>query len=193
MRVTITPKFSNFLMANAAVYPYSRLKSTRNSMFCKWIMVKGLDRGSTEYFPVLANSLSNIALLELISSGKAKPFPPELSEIMDSMYWWGKTKNYEWYDDTIFYMGEECLELEYDRKELVRSLISFQVKVEIHEHFGVNSMAAELLWLDWISWFNATYQMAPKSFIGMARYSFEYVKWSITQVTMEIEPALVQS
>jgi hypothetical protein len=191
MRIATTPAFSNFLMANAAIYPYSKLKPTRNSFSCKWVMFKGEDKGMTEYFPVLANSFSTGALLELISSGKAKPFPPELCGIMDSMYWWGKTKNHEWYEEAMFYIGEECLHIECERKEMMRSLISFQVKVEIHEYFGVNSIVAELLWLNWISWFNATYKIAPQSFHGMARYSFEYVQWSIGQVNSN--PDLVHS
>jgi hypothetical protein len=56
-------------------------------------MVKGQDRGSTEYFPVLANSLPNGVVEELILSSRGKPFTPELSEIMDSLYWWAKTKD----------------------------------------------------------------------------------------------------
>jgi hypothetical protein len=76
-------------------------------------MLKGEGTDTTEYFPaVLANSLPNAVLLELLSSGKAKPFPPELSEVMDSMYWWGKSKNYEWYEEAIFYIGEEALDVE---------------------------------------------------------------------------------
>jgi hypothetical protein len=182
MRVATAPAFNDFLMANANVYPYSRLKPTRNSFFCKWIMLKGQDMGLTEYFPLLANSIPNRLLLEIISTGEAKPLTPELSDIMDSMYWWGKTKNYQWYEDAVFYIGDEALDTEYERKELVRSLVAPQIRVEIHEYFGVNSFTAELLWLNWISWFNATYKAGPKSFHGMARYSFEYVQWSIAQV-----------
>jgi hypothetical protein len=79
-------------------------------------------------------------------------------------------------------MLDEALETEYDRKELFRALISFQVKVDIHEYFGVNSIAVELLWLNWISWFNGTYIFAPESFLAMSLYCFEYVPWSIAQV-----------
>jgi hypothetical protein len=89
MRITTTSTFSDFLMANSGVYPYSKLRPTRNTFFCKWVMLRGQELtqvgGWTEYFPVMANSLPNGVLLELISSGKAKPFPPELSKVMDSI------------------------------------------------------------------------------------------------------------
>jgi hypothetical protein len=73
MRVTVTPAFGKYLMDNSTVYPYSMLRPTRNSFYCKLMghVVQGLDRGSTEYFPVLANSLPNVP--EPILSGRAKP------------------------------------------------------------------------------------------------------------------------
>jgi hypothetical protein len=182
MRVSITPAFSEFLMANSNVYPYSKLRPTRNRCFCKWVMVKGEDMGITEYFPVLANSLPNGVLLELLSSGEGKPLPPELSDIMDSMYWWGKAKSYEWYEESIVVLGE-ALDTEEDRTELVRTLISIQIREEIYRYFAVDSMAGELLWFNWIVWFNETYKMRPKrSFHGMAKLCLEYVNWSIAQV-----------
>lgn len=172
-------------MANASVYPYCKLRPTRNSFFCKWVMLQGVqvvrEGRWTEYFPVLANTLPNGLLLELIMTGKAKPFPPGLSKIMDNMYWWGKGKNHEWYEAAIV-MLDEALDNEIDRKELVRALISEEIRVEIHAYFGVNSIVAELLWLDWISWFNSTYKDGPKSFHGMALYCFDYIHWSIAQV-----------
>jgi hypothetical protein len=47
-------------------------------------------------------------------------------------------------------------------------------------------MAAKLLWLNWISWFNGTFQFGPKSFYGMASYSFDYIKWAIAQVNSHV-------
>jgi hypothetical protein len=121
--------------------------------------------------------------MELLLSERGVPLPPELSDIMDSMYWWGKHKNVEWYDEVIYLLGLALdNDVEEDRKELVRAMISVQVRAEIHGYFAVNSVAAELLWINWVFWFNATYQMAPKSFHGLALYSFEYVNWSIVQV-----------
>jgi hypothetical protein len=183
MRVSTTSAFSQWLMTRSAVYPYSNLKNTRNSFFCKWVMVKGQHMDLDDYFPVPANSLPNGVLLALISSGNCKPFPPELSDIMDSLYWWGKTINYEWYEECIEVLGDALWrDREEDKKEIVRSLISIQVRVFIFEYFHGSSMAAELLRFNWFLWFNETYKIAPKSFHGMATYSFEYVKWSIAQV-----------
>jgi hypothetical protein len=183
MRVTtITPAFSEWLLANSNVYPYSNLKATRNSFYCKWVMVKGEQMDLDVYFPVLANSLPNGLLLDLISSCNGRPFPPELCDIMDCMYWWGKTISYEWYEDSIEFLGEALWKDEQEYKELVRTLISMQVRALIYEYFHGASMAAELLHFNWLVWFNATYRIAPKSFHGMAKYSFEYVNWSIAQV-----------
>jgi hypothetical protein len=173
-------------MANSTTYPYSKLKPTRNSFYCKWVMVRGQHIGLEEYFPVPANSLPNGVLLELISGGHGKPFPPELSDIMDCMYWWGKTKNYEWYEDCIDVMGQALWTNEDDQKELVRAMISIEIRAVIYKYFDAGSFAGELLWLNWISWFNATYEIGPKSFHGMAKYSFEYVNWTIAQVNYHV-------
>jgi hypothetical protein len=141
MRIRITPAFSEFLMNNNMIYPYCKLRPTRNSCYCKWVMLKGDTMGSTEYFPVLANSMSNEMLSELLLTERAKPFPPELSGIMDSMHWWGRNKSNEWYDSVIA-MLEEALDndIEEDRKVLVRALISVQVKAEIRIYFAIDSI-----------------------------------------------------
>jgi hypothetical protein len=193
MRVAITPVFSKFLLDNSEVYPYSKLGPTRNSFYCKWVMLQGPDSGSTEYFPVLTNSMPNEVVCQLISLGRAKPLTLELKDVMDAMYWWGKNKNIDWYDNVIM-MVDEALDAQYDQKELFRALISNQVKVEIHEYFGINSLAAKLLWLNWISWYNGTYRFAPKeSFLAMSLYCFDYIKWSIAQVNYHAFAPLQQN
>ena len=53
-------------------------------------------------------------------------------------------------------------------------------------------MASHLLYLNWLDWFNVTYSNGPKSFHGMAKYSFEYVNWSIAQVNYHVFSPLVQ-
>jgi hypothetical protein len=183
MRVAVTPALSKFLMENSTIYPYDKLRPTRNSIYCKWVMLQGSERGLTEFFPVLANSLPNKVLVELILSERGVPLPPELSAIMDSMHWWGRNKSNEWYDDVVYMLAQALNhDIEEDRKELVRALVSFQVKAEINVYFAVDSIVADLLWINWIQWFNATYEYGPKSFRGMCLYCFEYVHWSIAQV-----------
>jgi hypothetical protein len=103
---------------------------------------QGTGQGSTEYFPVLANSLPNGVLEELILSARGKPFTPELSEIMDSLYWWAKTKNLQWYEECIVVI-DGALSVEDDRMEMLQAIISVQVRGEVY--FGIKSMAAELL------------------------------------------------
>jgi hypothetical protein len=186
MRVSITPAFSKFLMDNNTVYPYSNLKPTRNSFYCKWVMAKGNALGIEEFFPVLANSFPNSVLLELISSGALKPFPPELSAIMDTMHWWGRQHSNEWYEGAICILHESLESpVEEDKMELVRALLSIQVRIDIHSYFAVDSMQADLLWIDWIRWFNANYRNGPKkSFHKLSVYNFDYVKWAMAQVTV---------
>jgi hypothetical protein len=183
MRVATTPAFSQWLLTNSSVYPYSNLKATRNSFFCKWLMVKGLHLDIEEYFPVPANSLPNGLLLALISSGSGKPFPPELSDIMDDLYSWAMGKDIEWYRDCIDVLGDALfIDREQDKKSLMRTLIKMQVRAIIFQYFHGTQMAAALLHLNWLAWFDATYHIAPKSFHELAKYSFEYVNWSIAQV-----------
>jgi hypothetical protein len=183
MRIASTQAFRKFLLENSNTYPYCNLKQTRNSFFCKWVMVRGLDLDSEEYFPVPANSLPNGVLLDLVRSGFGKPLPPNISDIMDSLFRWGRIKDYIWYDESVEVIGDALWEEEeVDYKHLVRTLISMQVRGMIFEFFRGSNFAAELLYFDWLVWFGATYNIAPKNFQGMAQYSFEYVKWSIGQV-----------
>jgi hypothetical protein len=187
MRIPITPSFSEFLRNNSTVFPYSNLIVTRNSCYCKWIILQGLDRGSREFFPVLANSIPNGLLLELLSNEVALPLTPELSKIMDTMYWWGRNRDIYWFEAVVTMLADAVdADEEYDRKELFRAFISVQVRAEIHKYFPIDSVVAELLWLNWISWFNATYQMAPQSFGAMSMYSFDYVSWTIAQVNYHV-------
>lgn len=37
-----------------------------------------------------------------------------------------------------------------------KTLISVEVKAEIHAYFGVGSTAAVMLWMDWLGWFRGT-------------------------------------
>jgi hypothetical protein len=103
---------------------------------------------------------------------------------MDSMYWWGKNMSVQWYDEVIYLLGLALdNDIEGDRKEYVRAMISVQVRTEIHMFTTMDSMmAAELLWINWIFWFNATYKNGPKLFHGMTQYSVDYVRWSIAQL-----------
>jgi ABC-type sugar transport system substrate-binding protein len=74
----------------------------------------------------------------MISSGRAKPLPPALSKIMDGMYWWGKAKNYAWYEHVVDNLGvvlDANDDKEPDIQEIVRFLISYQVKALLVEHF----------------------------------------------------------
>jgi hypothetical protein len=90
MRVLSTVAFNQFLL-DKRQYPFNYLYATRRSFFCKWIMLKGQSTlGLTYYFPVFTNTHPNGELLQMISSGAAKPFPPKLSHVMDTMFWWGK-------------------------------------------------------------------------------------------------------
>jgi hypothetical protein len=183
MRVTTTPAFSDWLLANSGVYPYSNLKATRNSFFCKWVMLKGEDLDIEEYFPVAANSLPKGLLLELIASGNGKPLPPEISTIMDSLFRWGRIKDHVWYDESLEVIGDALwTDNDEERKHLVTTLISMKVRALIWEYFHSTSMAADLLHLNWLAWFSDAYYVGPQAFHAMAEYSFEYVHWSIAQV-----------
>ena len=139
--------------------------------------------GIEEYFPVPANSVPNGLLLAMISSGSAKPIPPELSDIMDDLYSWVMGRSIEWYRDCIDVLGDALwIDREEEYKVFVRYLIGMEVKAIIFQYFHGTSMASHLLYSNWLDWFNLTYSNGPKSFHGMAKYSFEYVNWSIAQV-----------
>jgi hypothetical protein len=143
--------------------------------------LKGQHLDIQEYFPVPANSVPNGLLLAMISSGSAKPIPPELSDIMDDLYSWAMGRSIEWYRDCIDVLGDA---LGIDREEEYKVLVRYLIGMEVRAIHGT-SMASELwlwLYLNWLDWFNVTYSNGPKSFHGMAKYSFEYVNWSIVQV-----------
>jgi hypothetical protein len=180
MRVPTTVAFNQFLLANSH-YPFNRLKATRSSFFCKWIMLKGQSPiGLTYYFPVFANSHRNEVLLGMIATGQAKPFPPELSHVMDNMFWWGKSHSHQWYEQVIDSIGEilennDKHEEDEQQREIVRYLISLQVKSMIQESFDLLSVPLFAVVMDqWLHNFNCTYKKDDVAVGG--RYTF-FAKW----------------
>jgi hypothetical protein len=189
MRVPTTAAFNKFLMDNGQSYPYSRLHATRNSFFCKWLMQKGQSRlGLTYYFPTMANSL-RVSLLDAIAIDGAKPIPPELFGIMDDMFWWGKTRSYEWYERLVDLLGLVLDDgEEIDIRSLVRELIGLRVAAILKEYFAVDSLAFSLLYDKYSEWFFWTYDVMDfyhghkYPFRTMAETSFEYIEWCIGEV-----------
>ena len=135
-----------------------------------------------ERFPVLANCLSVAVIEELIIRGKAKPFTPELSEIMDGMHCWGRSRNIEWYKDAIVVL-DYYLDNEGTRKEIVSRLVEMEVDVEIHNYFGVGTVVASLLLANWQQWYDRTYSNGGSiSFKTTAMNSLRHIEWAIAQV-----------
>jgi hypothetical protein len=163
MRVLTTEAFNKFLLANSQQYPYNSLHATRASFFCKWVMPKGRSAvtGLTEYFPTLANSYSNGVLLEMIRNGEAKPLPLELSQIMDSMRWWGRRTSFEWHGHVVYVLSQ-ALDNGlggHNTRDFVRKLISLHISEMIQVWFDVHSLAYNLVFMEWINWFNNTYSI----------------------------------
>jgi hypothetical protein len=123
-------------------------------------MLQGPDRGSTEYFQVLG--ALHVKWSER-SSGSAKPFTPELADVIDAMYWWGKNQNLEWYED-ILVMLDEALDTEYDRTDHGDTL------------HGGGTLMAELEQLA-----QCIYHFSPKSFLAWSLYCFFLIRWAIAQ------------
>ena len=162
-------------------------------------MLKGQSPlGLTYYFPVFANTHPDAELLEMIATGEAKPFPPQLSHVMDNMFWWGKTHSYEWYEEVVDSMGElldnNSEDEEVDQREVVRHLIGFAVKSKILEHFDMMSAAFEVTFDQSHTNFNLVYPKqlfdagGPRTaFRQMAESSFEYLEWLILAVKSDME------
>jgi hypothetical protein len=182
MRVSITPAFDQWLMAQPLWYPWRSLQATRNSIFCKWVIVTGRDQ-FYEHFPVLANSFSNGVLLQmLIQNGEAKPLPLCLSQVMDGLLMWGHGE-YEWRRNVSSRLAFEGQGR--NNREVVLSIIDMRVHKMVEEYFG-NTAAYDLVWIDWIAWFNGTYKIAyfdgKFCFKAVAKSSFEYVQGSIDEM-----------
>jgi hypothetical protein len=199
MRVPTTAAFSQFLLDNGHSYPFSRLQVTRSSFFCKWVMQKGHSNlGFTYYFPTMANSLP-VSLLQAISIDGVKPLPPDFSSVMDDMFWWGKSKSFQWYKQVVDMIGL-CL---YDRGEVgirnvVRELIGLQVKAILLQYFDFDSLAFDLLFDMYWDWFFFTYSEQyfhnHYSFRGIAEASFDYIEACIAQVNYHVNaPVTVPS
>ncbi|MGL5936283.1 MAG: hypothetical protein ACRCZI_11760 [Cetobacterium sp.] len=140
--------------------------------------------GVTEYFPVLGNSFSNGVLLEMIITGRAKPLPPDLCEIMDHSHCWGRAYDAEWYNEVVELLYQSLNNgQEIERTELVSILISPLVLKEIHANHAVDSVMEHLLVLDWMKWYLQTYNKRDRtSFRTIAVASVTRIKWSIAQV-----------
>jgi hypothetical protein len=150
-------------------------------------MLKGHGSAGLEYFPVLGNTLSDRDLVEVIISGRAKPLPPLLSQVMDDMFWWGKQMSQRWYDIVVELLSEALdIHVAIERTELVSMFISSLVMAEIHEHFAVDSVAEHLLLLEWMKWFIRTYKKGDcTQFKIMAMKSLEVIEHAISLVKRE--------
>jgi hypothetical protein len=162
MRVATTEAFNQFLLSNTHRYPFnSNLHITRSSFFCKWIMVKGKSSAGLQvYFPNLANSYSNPVLLHMIHSGEAKPLPLELSQIMDGMWWWGASSSHHWYEQVVTVVSQALDNgLGLNKKDFVRHCLSFHIFEMIQASYHEDSIAFDLVFIEWIHWFNNNYKV----------------------------------
>jgi hypothetical protein len=186
MRVPTTAAFDQWLMDQQPWYPYSALQATRNSIFCKWVILTGRgDIGFREYFPVLSNSFSNGVLLAMIRSGEAVPLPLALSQVMDGIYNWGNVDRH-W---THLIVNRLVLLAnggpEEDKRELVKHMINLRVHEIIQDSFG-DTLFFDLIYVDWIQWFNITY--SKEHFDGIfcfrtiAESSFDYIEGTIADM-----------
>jgi hypothetical protein len=136
-----------------------------------------------EHFPVLANSMPNTALLMMIRSGHAKPLPLEYSQVIDGVINWGDDINHQWRRWVVERLAEwiEGPAWKYNR-DMVRSLISMRVQKMIEDIFG-DSMTGDMLFVDWINWFDTTYNIehfdGEFAFKDVATSSFDHVNGSI--------------
>lgn len=127
-------------------------------------MLKGTSHvtGLTEYFPTLANSYSNAVLLEMIRSGEGKPLPLELSQVMDSMHWWGLREDVAWHDNVVFILSRQLDKggpAVHNKRDFVRNLISLQIQLLIQPYHDIGSPGFYLLHSEWKEWFDGTYRI----------------------------------
>jgi hypothetical protein len=154
-------------------------------------MLKGRSSvtGLTEYFPTLANTHSSEELVEMISGGRAKPLPLELSHVMDSMWYWGVRHSFQWYQEVVCIISEaldnngEGVE---DKRNFVRRLLSLQIKEYIELWFAQHSVGFDLVFIAWINWFNSTYSIGAFDndfcFRWVAIKSFDTVKSILDEI-----------
>ena len=184
MRVASNEQFNKFLIDNP-VYPYTKLRPTRNSFFCEWVVLSATGSGimgtQTDTFPVPASCFSARALQQLIMEEKALPLPPIMSEIMDGMFVWGQSKSYAWFVEVVELLTDAMIaRLDEDRKHLMLVCISPAVKAEIARNTN-NDVVADLLWIEWVQFFNTEYD-DKESFYCLAVSSYAHVSWAIAQV-----------
>jgi hypothetical protein len=190
MRHLTNPAFNKFLLENGQAYPYSRLQVTRNSFWCKWVMLQGHSymTGLVQYFPTLANSFSNGVLLDMIQSGEAKPMPLALGCIMDSMHLWGREKDIQWYYRVVFILSRTMdVGVEHITRDFVRNLISLQITKLIQPYYDVFTLGFNMLYNEWIDWFNDNYKIdefanKPFCFRWVAIKSFDEMEVIINEV-----------
>ena len=184
MRVPTTRAFDQWLLQRQPWYPWGNLQATRNSIFCKWVILTGTDNFH-EYFPVLANSFSNGVLLEMLRNGDARPLPLELSQVIDGLHWWGTGLDHHWRDLVVMRVVQFANGHVWDKREMVRIMINMRVQ-DIIDEVLEDSVAADLVFVDWIQWFNGTYKKedfdGAYSFKDIAKSCFKYVEESVADM-----------
>ncbi|CAB9515204.1 expressed unknown protein [Seminavis robusta] len=99
MRISATPSFSNWLLS-VKRYPFNELRATRHGFTCKYVIC---DINSNEkYSCVPTKNFDHVSILEdLIMQGECKPLPPDMTNIMDYMFYWGLQKSPRWYHKVL--------------------------------------------------------------------------------------------
>lgn len=129
--------FERFANRHGTVYPWNRIKKTRNSFYCRWIITTGpttslFDRSI--HHIVGTSTLPNGYVTSLIVEKVAIPVPPELDDIIDTMDYWGVRVSGLWKLKVIHVLvkklksGEET-----SRKSMCFSFIAML----LHELLGV--------------------------------------------------------
>ena len=134
--------FEFFCNTWGAEYPYCELKKTRNRYYIKWVILCGskssIPRQRTPLEAVLSSSFDKDTLQHLLLSKQAMPLTPSMSDIMDWMSSWGRSKSNTWYEDVVELFMFYCQEkIPVSDKRLVEDVISLKVKEQCHRAFAV--------------------------------------------------------
>jgi len=159
--------FDRFANGQGTLYPRNRIKKTRNSYLCKWIILTGPTTSlwNKNIHHVLATSaLPNGYLTSLIVDEVAIPVPPELDDVIDTMDYWGVRVSGQWKHKGIHVLVKKYIR---GGEVPIRKSICFSlIAMLLHELLGaaINSSAFDDMMFDYCIYYRSIYHSSQHFF-----------------------------
>jgi len=174
-----------FVKENAAVYPCSDVKSTRNGYHCKWLLLQSNAGGQIDRrIPLHTSTIDSATLQHLIVTKQAYPLPPDMEDVLEAMVVWGKRTDEEWYQhvlttfSTLMEMGNQKT-----RKQLFQQCVEVRV-FDIIMSQMLSPRLVQAMLIEWKLCFEDLYECRTRCYYQISIRSINYMDGCVRRLMM---------